>query len=180
MNDHSGQSRIASFDGRQSLPTWLRVIITRRAMNLSSLKWKSFERLDCSEHLADRASTNSMDATLRRNRYEEMADSCLQEAMGCLTERERVIIHFRYDESLRIVEIARGLSLHPTSVARNLEAAHLKIRKKMISILALKYHLGPAAINECIAELLENPSHSPLMLLKESTSITDDAISAAG
>src|SRR6185503_3488560 len=43
MPDRSGQSRIASFDGRQSLATWLRVIVSRRAINRKALKWNSFE-----------------------------------------------------------------------------------------------------------------------------------------
>src|SRR6185503_3396397 len=117
----SGQSRIASFDGRQSLATWLRVIVSRRAINRKALKWNSFENLDRPTNLTDNASLAKIDAALRRGRYEAVAEDCFREACACLTARERLIVLLRYDEGLRLVEIAKCLALHRSMVIRNLQ-----------------------------------------------------------
>jgi hypothetical protein len=70
MPDRSGHSRIASFDGQQSMATWLRVIINRRAINQGLLKWNSFEHIDRLKEIVDQASISRIEATVRRGEYE--------------------------------------------------------------------------------------------------------------
>ncbi|HSB12227.1 MAG TPA: sigma-70 family RNA polymerase sigma factor [Blastocatellia bacterium] len=167
MPDSSGQTRIGSFDGRQSLATWLRVVISRRAINRKALKWNRVESLDPRTRLVDDASAAQIEAAIRRGRYETVFDECFKEACGNLSERERLMVLLRYEQGLRVVEIAKSLALHPSRVTRGLQSAHLKLQKKIVSVLSTKYRLGPTAIRECITEILENPAHSPLSLLKE-------------
>lgn len=166
LPDGSGRSRIASFDGRQSLATWLRVVISRRAINHGLLKWNGFERGDRPPDVADKASIGRIEAAIRSNRYEAILHECLKLASESLTDRERLMLLMRYDEGLRLVEIAKVLAVHPSGITRQFQHIHLKLQKKIVSFLAVKYHLGPEAIKECLLDVIENPAHSLLVFLR--------------
>src|SRR6185369_971159 len=47
MPGSSGQSRIASYDGRCSMSTWLRAVVKHRAIDEADRKSNTFESLDC-------------------------------------------------------------------------------------------------------------------------------------
>lgn len=163
----SGQSRIASFDGQQSLATWLRVVISRIAINHKASRWNKVERLDPLEDVPDNRSAARIEANIRRGRYEAIVEDCFREACKSLTDRERLIVLLHYGEGLRLVEIARCFDLHPSRVTRGLQSAQSKIQKAVVSLMTLKYELGPVAIQEALAEMLENAAYSPLMIIKE-------------
>ena len=76
----------------------------------------------------------------------------------------------RFDEGLGITEIARQLDLHASGVTRQLQHSCQKLRKRIISLLANKHRLGPAAIRECMADILEKPEHSIIVLIREAAS----------
>jgi len=168
MPDRSGRSRIASFDGQQSLATWLRVLMSNRATNLRMLKGNTYQPIERLSDVADVAAITRMEAALNASMYEAILEDCFELASESLTDRERLILLLRYDDRLRIFEIARALGVHPSGITRQLQNTHLKLQKKIISVLTLKYHLGPAAIKECLVDLLENPAHSLLVFLKAS------------
>jgi RNA polymerase sigma factor (sigma-70 family) len=168
LPDGSGRSRIASFDGQQSLATWLRVIISRRAINNGLLKWNSFQRGDRASEIADRASIVRIEAAIRSHRYEGMLNQCLKLASESLTDRERLMLLMRYDDGLRLVEIAKALAVHPSGITRQFQHIHLKLQEKIVAILATNYHLGPEAIKECLLDVIENPAHSLLVFLRAS------------
>jgi RNA polymerase sigma-70 factor len=168
LPDGSGRSRIASFDGRQSLATWLRVVISRQAINNSRLKWNGFERGDRAAEIADKASIVRIEAAIRSNRYEAILSQCLKLASESLTDRERLMLLMRYEDGLRLVEIARVLAVHPSGITRQFQHIHLKLQKKIVAVLAMEYHLGPEAIKECLVDVMENPAHSLLVFLKAS------------
>jgi RNA polymerase sigma factor (sigma-70 family) len=168
MPDRSGHSRIASFDGQQSLATWLRVLMSHRATNLRMLKWNTCGSIERLSDVADVAAITRLEAALSASKYEAILEDCFRLASESLTDRERLILLLRYDDRLRVFEIARALGVHPSGITRQLQNTHLKLQKKIISVLTLKYHLGPAAIKECLVDLLENPAHSLLVFLKAS------------
>ena len=168
MPDNSGHSRIASFDGQQSLATWLRVLMSHRATNLRMLKWNTCERIERLSGVADVAAITRMEAAISASRYEAILEDCFELSSKSLTDRERLILLLHYDDGLRLVEIARALDVHPSGITRQLHKTHLKLQKKIVSVLTVKYHLGPAAIKECLVDLLDNPAHSLLVFLKTS------------
>jgi RNA polymerase sigma-70 factor len=168
MPGRSGRSRIASFDGQQSLATWLRVVMSNRATNLRTLKWNTREPIERASDVADVAAITRIEAAVSASRYGAMLKDCFELASESLTVRERLILLLRYDDGLRVFEIARALDVHPSGITRQLQKTHLKLQKKIISVLTVKYHLGPEAIKECLADLLENPAHSLLVFLKAS------------
>jgi RNA polymerase sigma-70 factor len=168
LPDSTGGSRIASFDGRQSLATWIRVVISRRAINHGLLKLNGFERGDNLADVGDKASVDRIEAALRRGRYGPILNESFKQASESLSDHERLMLLLRYDEGLRIAEIAALFSVHPSGITRQFQQLHLKLQKTIVSVLAVKYHLGPEAIRECLLDVMENPANSLLVFLKAS------------
>ena len=163
----SGHSRIASYDGRSSLATWLRVIVSNRAINERVRICNSMEHIDSVPEIADASGVRNIEMALRADRYKCMIKDALKCACKGLTDRERLILLFRYDEELQVTQIARLIGVHPSTVTRQLERIQEKLRDKVIAILTSKYCLEQNAIEECLADITENPSHSILNLIKQ-------------
>jgi len=104
---------------------------------------------------------------LRGLRYEEMIEDSLRKSCNCLSDRERLLLLLRYDEELQVSQIARLLGVCPSTITRQLERVHGKLRENVVSALAANHNLQQAAIEECLTDLLDNPSHSILALIKE-------------
>ena len=168
LPDRSGRSRIASYHGRSSLATWLRVIVCNRAINQRESKYNTLERIESIPELAATSGVHNVEAVLRASRYEEMIRESLRSGCERLTDRERLLLLLRYDEELQVTQIARLLGVNPSTVTRQLERVQGKLRESVVSMLASKYHLRQEAIQECLTDLLDNPSHSILTIIKES------------
>jgi RNA polymerase sigma-70 factor (ECF subfamily) len=165
LPDRSGYSRIASYDGRSSLATWLRAIICHRAINERERKFNGMTQLneDIFEK-ADERALLSIEMVLRSSRYQELIKDSLEGACNELTDRERLMLLLRYDNGLQLGQIGCLFGLHQATITRQLERAQTKIRQAVVSILTHKYGLSQAAIDECMAEIIENPGYSLLVL----------------
>lgn len=167
FDDRSGRQRIASYDGRSSLATWLRVIVINRAINDSNDR-----RLAIEENLADmpdgRALSN-FETRLRAERYGEILRNALAEALGQLTPAERLMLLWRYEDNMPLGEIAHLLGIHQANVTRRLIRLQARVRESVIQVLSLQHRLSSAAIGECLTDIIENPliSISLLSLIKQ-------------
>jgi len=168
LPDRSGQSRIASYDGRSSLATWLRVIVCNRIVN---------ERLRRGSHLidiegipepADLSAQQEMEARLRLNRYGSMILECFQRVSKRLSPRDCLILLLRYDQELQLGQIGRLFSVHQSTITRQMDRALANLRTDLLSSLASEYGLGPDAIKECLSVACEllSTSVSIMTLLK--------------
>ena len=167
LPDRSGRSRIASYHGRSSLATWLRVIVCHRAINERESKYNTLERIESIPEIAETAGLRNIEAVLRASRYEDMIKESLKSGCRRLTDRERLLLLLRYDEELQVTQIARLLGVNPSTVTRQLERVQGKLRESVVSTLSSTYKLRQAAIQECLTDLLDNPSHSVLSIIKE-------------
>jgi RNA polymerase sigma factor (sigma-70 family) len=166
LPDASGDSRIASYEGRSSLATWLRVIVSHRATNERERLCNNMDGTDCIPEIVDQKSLWKMDASLRFVRYRDIIEDSFYYSCKSLTERERLLLLLRYDEGLRLGEIADLLSLHQSTITRQLIKIYKKLRIEMVMILSSKYHLDTAAIEECEEDILESSLHSILPYIK--------------
>jgi len=167
LPDRVGNSRIASYAGRSSLATWLRVIITHRAINERERKHNTLEHLECMPEIADVRSLKSIEAALRADKYEHIIKDCFERACQSLNDNERLVLLLRYEQELQLSQIGRLLGIHTSTVARRLGQVQRKLRGEVMSVFACKYSFGQAAIEECLADISENPSHSILALIKQ-------------
>jgi RNA polymerase sigma-70 factor, ECF subfamily len=166
LPDRSGRSRIASYNGRSSLATWLRVIICHRAINERARKFNNMTQLDDLCEKADEESVRSIETALRSSRYRSLIRDSLERACCELTDRERLLLLLRYEKGLQLGQIGRLFGLHQANITRQLGRVQAKIRQSFESTLIHKYKLCQAAIDECLSEIAENPAYSILAPIK--------------
>lgn len=162
----SGRSRIATYDGLSSLAAWLCAVVTNQAAKHRALKCNNLERLDELLEMTDWAPMQTVETQLRADRYALLIKDSFLEAWKSISDRERSLLSLRYELSMPGIEIARVLDVHPSTVTRRLQRTCEKLRAQIISTLASKHRLSPAAIEECVAEILENPCFSLSSLFK--------------
>lgn len=165
MPDASGRSRMASYDGRSSLATWLSVIINHRAIKARQRKYNRMERLEDLPEMADTAVMQRIELELRADKYQSLITDSFTGASNGLSERERFILALRYKDGLQGTEIAGILGVHPSTVTRHLQQIYEKLRERVLTILAAKYRLLPSAIDECLADIIENPAYSVFSMI---------------
>ena len=178
LPDRTGSSRIASYDGRSSLSTWLRVIVCNRSINAQRCTTNA-KSTDIQPEIPDEPALLSIEMTLRARRYRE----ALEDSLGCacrkLTPRERLILLWRYEDGLQLGQIAKLLGIHQSNVTRQLERMQSKLRDQVVAVLSTKHGLSRLAVKECLEDIIENPAHevSILELIKSlEHSGPDDAV----
>jgi RNA polymerase sigma-70 factor len=167
LPDHPGYSRIASYDGRSSIATWLRAIISHRVINERERKFNGIIQLnDDLFEKADERAWLSIEMDLISNRYRALIIDSMEHACNELTDRERLMLLLRYDNCLQVGQIGQIFGHHQATITRQLERVQAKIRLAVVSILSRKYGLSQVAIDECLVEIVENPGYSILVLIK--------------
>jgi RNA polymerase sigma-70 factor len=159
LPDRSGQSRIASYDGRSSLVTWLRVIVTNRAINERQLAYNRVRRVEPDHDIPDSAGLESLETGIQAGRYGKALSDSIQSACGELGNQDRLIILWRYEEGMQLGQIAKLLGVHQSTVTRQIERMLRRVRADVVSILAARYGLSEAAIDECLASVAD-PGHA--------------------
>lgn len=178
LPDRSGRSRIASFDGRSSLGTWLRVLVSHRGLNQRKRSRHCVHGMDRIPETADDTVLPRLDAELRHGRYGEALQEALRRACASLSGRERLVLQSRFCEGRKVQEIAARLQVHPSNVSRQIDRVCERLRSVVIRTLGERYHLSHSQIEECLSDVVDNPRHSILALLEE-TSRPPEPCSAA-
>lgn len=155
LPDRSGRERIASYDGRSSLATWLRVIVINRAIN--DRNERKIVNDESVTDIPDSRAIMNIESTMRANRYSKALTESLSYAFQTLTPRERLILLWRYEDNLQLGEIAKLLRIHQSNVTRQLVRLQARLRETVIQALTLQHHLAPSAVQECLADIAENP-----------------------
>src|SRR6185312_3545656 len=163
LPDRSGTSRIASYDGRSSLSTWLRVIVCNRSINAQRCSANA-KSTDIQAEMPDEPALESIEATLRARRYRAALEDSLACACRKLTPRERLVLLWRYEDGLQLGQIAKLLGIHQSNVTRQLERMQSKLRDDVIAALSTKHGLSRSAIKECLEDVTENPRHEIAIL----------------
>lgn len=163
LPDRSGASRIASYDGRSSLSTWLRVIVCNRSINAQRCSANA-KSTDIQPEMPDGPALESIEMTLRARRYHAALEDALGSACRKLTPRERLVLLWRYEDGLQLGQIAKLLGIHQSNVTRQLERMQSKLRDDVIAVLSTKHGLSRSAIKECLEDITENPRHEIAIL----------------
>ncbi|HEY6250670.1 MAG TPA: sigma-70 family RNA polymerase sigma factor [Candidatus Angelobacter sp.] len=158
LPDRRGRSRIASYDGRSSLSTWLRVVVCNRSINARRARL-SENTVELEPALPDKPALANIELAVRARRYGTVLEDSLASACLVLTPRERLILLWRYQDGLQLGEIAQLLGIHQSNVTRQLERLQNKLRDDVTTILSDKHGLSQSAIHECLEDMVENPHH---------------------
>ena len=157
LPDRSGVSRIASYDGRSTLATWLRVVVFNRAINVHRSSNDSSPDPDILSKLEDLPALRNIDLAVRAARYGPALKDSIATACRGLTPRERLMLLWRYEHGLQLGQIARLLGIHQSNVTRQLEHTQSKLREEVIAILRQRHGLSHSAIEECLHDMVDNP-----------------------
>ncbi len=163
----SERCRIASYCGLSSLATWLTAIIRNQANKERERISNKMDRLDLLPEIVDHTFTAKVETSIIAGKYESQIRESLAEAAGSLTEREKLLLMLRYEEGMKVADIAHFVDKHPSTVTRCIQSAEEKIREKVIEILTFRHGLSAASVDECLAEIQENPAYSILSFLKD-------------
>ena len=155
LPDRSGQSRIASYDGRSSLLTWLRVIVSNRAINERQRACNRIRKVEPEHEIPDGTALDSLDSRLRSDRYQGLLQDSLQSACHELSTQDRLILLWRYEKGLQLGQIARLIGVHQSTVTRQLERMLKRMRADVVEVLAGKYRMTPAAVDECLNSITD-------------------------
>lgn len=164
LPDRSGVSRIASYDGRSSLATWLRVIVCNRAINARRSNNYSSQNTEIGPEMPDQPALDNIELAVRAARYGPALQDSLAAACRGLTPRERLVLLWRYEHGLQLGQIARLLGIHQSNVTRQLERTQNKLRDEVITILSERHGLSRSAIQECLQDVVDNPGHNISLL----------------
>jgi len=151
LPDRSGQSKIASYDGRSSLATWLRVVVSNRVINERQRRSLATGNIETIPEPVDPVALRNVEARLGQSRYEDMIVAAFKEALEKLSHREALIVLMRYDQGLQLGEIARLFSVHQSTITRQLERVVERLRDEVIALLASHYGLDRAQVDECLS-----------------------------
>jgi RNA polymerase sigma-70 factor len=168
LPSRNGRKRIATYDGRIPLTNWLRVVVSNRLANQRELKSNRIEGLDDIAESAVPFQHDKIDSAMRFKRYGVFVSSSLAKACRELTNQECLLILLRYERNLELKYISRLFNVHQSTVMRRIERTCSKIRRKVRTNLATEYKLNELAVEECIADLLENPNYSIISKIRES------------
>lgn len=166
LPDQSGNSRIASYDGRSALASWLQVIIKHRAINEQKRKDNNLESIDSIPARSDERFFDRLNAKVRASQYELIIKDSFNTAVRMLTRREQLILLLRYEKGLQSAEIARSFGLSPSALSRQIQGICRKLQKEILSCLITTHRLNATALKECISDIMENPAHSILEMIK--------------
>lgn len=164
MPDTTGRSRMASYEGLSPLSAWLAAIIRHRAFNERQLKADGMESLDMLKDAPDESSIRKTEASISAGRYRWMINDSFGDAIGLLSDRERRILCLRYQRQLQVSDIARQFGVTPHAITQQIDRSGQKLRRRVIYLLRTRHHLELAAIQECVADLLNNPEHATSVL----------------
>jgi RNA polymerase sigma-70 factor len=161
LPDRSGQSRIGSYDGRSSLATWLRVIARHRHINEGlSPTSRACGLVDIPEP-SDTCAAELLDAGIRRSRYAYIFARAFRRACGALSTEERQLLLWRFEEGLRLGEIARRVGIHQSNITRRIDRLCGALRSRIIAILEEDHGFTAAAIAECLVAAFDDSGAAP-------------------
>jgi RNA polymerase sigma-70 factor len=166
LPDKSSSSRMASYDGRSSLTSWIQAIVKYRAINEQKRKDNTLLSLDIVMAKTDQTFYERLNSNVCASQYESVVKDSFNAAVSGLTQREKFILLLRYEKGVQSAEIARSFGLSASAISRQIHAICRKLREEITSALINTHRLNSTALNECISDIMENPAYSILELIK--------------
>jgi RNA polymerase sigma-70 factor (ECF subfamily) len=136
--------RLAEYDGRAALTTWLRVIARRAAIDLLRQRSAGAARLD--EPPPDAATADTEGDHVKRWGRQPFNDALRRSIAGAPPD-QREILRLHFAEGLTLDELAVSLGVHRATVARRLAAARHAIHRETRRLLGAELGLTPAELD---------------------------------
>jgi RNA polymerase sigma factor (sigma-70 family) len=159
LSDRSGRSRIYSYNGKSSIATWLRVLVNHHLVSKRRVR-DLVATADCISERVDVRAEQRMQSICQERKYGHMLSDSLVATCQRLSNDERRLLIWRYNDGLQLGEIGRIVGIHQANVTRRLAKLHIKIRLEVAALLSAKYRLSQVAIAECLSDLVDNSEYA--------------------
>lgn len=159
--DLYSKSLFRYFQGRSSLATWLRAVLSQRYVDrlranrrLEPLpdEERAIKRADIGRDALPRDAVGDPD----RARYVRLMQKALSHAVANLTAKDRLRLGCYYAQGLTLAETGRALREHEATVSRQLARTRQAIRADVERRLRDEAGLGNTQIAECFAAVGED------------------------
>ena len=159
--DLYSKSLFRYFQGRSSLATWLRAVLSQRYVDriranrrLEPLPddERAIERADVRHYASPRDPTPDPD----RARHLRLLQDALNQAVTTLNAKDRLRLGCYYAQGLTLAETGRILREHEATVSRHLARTRQAIRGDVERRLRDEAGLSDAQISECFAAVSED------------------------
>jgi RNA polymerase sigma factor (sigma-70 family) len=154
--DLFSKSLFRYFQGRSSLATWLRAVLSQRYVDriranrrLEPLpdEERTIERADVRHYESPRNATPDPD----RDRHQRLLQDALSHAVTSLNPKDRLRLGCYYAQGLTLAETGRILREHEATVSRHLARTRQAIRGEVERRLRDEEGLSDGQISECFA-----------------------------
>lgn len=151
--DGERQSLFRYFHGRSNLGTWLRAILAQRHVD----RVRTVRRFDPlpEEGAPDAPASAPGEPDLESRRFVTLVRGALTAAVARLAPRDRLRLGWYYAQDMTLAQIGRALTEHEATVSRHLSRTRKALREDVEHQLS-EAGLGPAAIDECYAAVVED------------------------
>jgi len=139
ISDLWKRGKIARYEGRSTLRTWLGAVVLHAALNAKHSARPS-ANLEAVSGLAARPG----DATPRaeRSRLSDM----LQDAVGRLSSQERLLLRLHYEQGLSLEQMRPAFARSKAALSRRLDATRASVRRTMESLSLERFGVALAEL----------------------------------
>ena len=145
-------ARIASYQGRGDLRSWLRMVATRYLIDLTRSDAARPDRVAADDRLADIAGrTDDPELAFLKRQYRAEFRAAFGAALGRLEPRDRNILRHRYLDGLEVGELAAIYGIHRVSMSRTLGRIRDQLLADIRSDFLRRAGLGRDELDEVMA-----------------------------
>ena len=149
------QSLFRYFQGRSSLATWLRAVLSQRYIDRLRAQ-KRLEPLPGDDAPPKSAGREGDPEDPDRSRHAALLREALARAIGLLDSRDRLRLGCYYVQELTLAETGRLLKEHEATVSRQLAKTRRVLREGLERQLREEQRLSEPQIRECLASASED------------------------
>jgi RNA polymerase sigma-70 factor len=146
-------SRIELYHGLGSLEGWLKVIISRLAIDRirAQRRLTSLEELEIEPVLPESDhSAQQLVCSAEARKAIELFSNALKRTFQAITSQERMVLSLYYLEGVNLKQIGILLKVHESTASRMVDRLKQQIRKGVEKVLKLEYRVNPREIMDLI------------------------------
>jgi RNA polymerase sigma-70 factor (ECF subfamily) len=138
--------KIAEYDGRGALASWVRVITLRAAIDLRR------RTSDVVAEPAGREAAERLDPEMGylQQRYRETFNAAFREAVAALDAEQRALLQRHYVDGLTLEQLAAGEGVHRATIARRIAAARMAVNEEALRRLREALGADPAELESLV------------------------------
>ncbi len=143
--------KIAEYSGRGELRAWLRVVVTRAALN-AAVRGPKERPVEDDQELVDAAGdASSAELAYFRVHYDSELKAVLPLALEALSVRERLYLRQHYLDELTLADMSKMHGVHAATIKRHLAQARATLTERLQHLLCERLGLSPSEFNSVLA-----------------------------